>query len=80
MSKSYSILKYARISTKNVQEILKYFSLDFSNFESFDRSKLERFSDFIEKGFANELINVHPSVVINLFQKFKELLPKEKKP
>jgi hypothetical protein len=51
--------------------------LDFSDFQSIDRSKLEEFSDFIQKGFANELINVHPSVAINLFQKFKKLLPKE---
>jgi hypothetical protein len=41
---------------------------------------LEGFSEFLEKGFADELINVHPSVAINLFQKFKELLPKVKKP
>ena len=60
--------------------IFKVFFTEFSNFESISRSRLEGFSEFIEKGFTNGLINVHPSVAINLFQKCKELLPKVKKP
>jgi hypothetical protein len=40
--------------------------------------KLEGFLGFLEKGFTDELINGHPSIAINLFQSFKELLPKEK--
>jgi len=37
---------------------------------------LKGFYEFLEKGFMDELINVRPSVAINLFQKFKELLSK----
>ena len=40
--------------------------------------KLKGFLGFLEKGFADELINRHPSTAINLFQSFKELLLKEK--
>ena len=58
----------------------RYFTnwtMGFSKFESIDKSKLEGFSGFIEKGFTDELINGHPSTAISLFQSFKELLPKE---
>ena len=53
-------------------------TMGFSKFESIDKSKLEGFSGFLEKGFTDELINGHPSTAINLFQSFKELLPEEK--
>lgn len=54
-------------------------TMGFSKFESIDKSKLEGFSNFLEKGFTDELINGHPSAAISLFQSFKELLPKEEK-
>jgi len=54
-------------------------NMGFSKFESIDKSKLEGFSGFLEKGFTDELINGHPSTAISLFQSFKELLPKEEK-
>ncbi len=52
-------------------------TMGFSKFESIDKSKLEGFSNFLEKGFTDELINGHPSTAIGLFQTFKDLLPKE---
>ena len=54
-------------------------TMGFSNFESIDKSKLEGFSGFLEKGFTDELVDGHPSTAISLFQSFKELLPEEKK-
>ena len=51
----------------------------FSNWTiGLSKFKLEGFLGFLEKGFTDELINGHPSTAINLFQLFKELLPKEK--
>jgi len=50
-------------------------TMGFSSFDSIDQSKLKGFSPFLEKGFTTELINGHPSMAIQLFQKFKELLP-----
>ncbi len=53
-------------------------TMGFSNLESMDKSKLEGFSAFLDKGFTDELVNDHRSTAINLFQTFKKLLPDEK--
>ncbi len=50
-------------------------SMAFRNFESIDKSQLQGFSNFAEKGFTDELIKKHPSTAINLFQIFKQILP-----
>lgn len=51
-------------------------TMGFTNFDSIDKSKLEGFTPFLEQGFTDELVNGHPSVAVNLFQAFKELLLK----
>ena len=50
-------------------------SMGFRNFSEIDKSKLEGFSEYLEKGFTNELIKKDPSKATNLFQSFKKILP-----
>jgi hypothetical protein len=52
-----------------------HWSMGFRNFTEIDRSKLEGFSEYLEKGFTDELIKKDPSTATNLFQIFKEVLP-----
>lgn len=58
------------------ERCFKNWTMGFTNFDSIDKSKLEGFSAFLDKGFTSELINGHPSMAVQLFQSFKELLPK----
>ena len=50
-------------------------SMGFLNFSSIDKSKLEGFSDILQKGFTDEILKKEPSKTITLFETFKELLP-----
>lgn len=52
-------------------------SMGFSNFDSIDKTKLEGYSNFLEEGFTDELLNQNPSTAAYLFQSFKQALPEK---
>ncbi len=66
--KSIQLVHDEKIEARNFKD----WSMAFAELESIDKSKLEGFSEFLEKGFTDELIRGESSLAVHFMKTFRE--------